>query len=123
MGFRTWYIEYENVERAAGKTTWNFWKLLKYAFDGIIAFSTAPLVFSSVLAILMLIAAVVLLILAIVGASAFLGVLCAVCFVGGLQLLCIGVLGQYLAKTYMEVKGRPKYIIGETEEMYRKRLK
>lgn len=121
VGFRTWYIEYENVERAAGKTTWNFWKLLKYAFDGIIAFSTAPLALSSVLALLLFIAAVVLLIFAIVRASAFLGILCAVCFVGGLQLFCMGVLGQYLAKTYMEVKKRPQYIIGETEEMYKKR--
>lgn len=121
VGFRTWYIEYENVERAAGKTTWNFWKLLIYAFDGIIAFSTAPLAFSSVLALLLFIAAVVLLIFAIVGASTFLGILCAVFFIGGLQLFCMGVLGQYLAKTYMEVKGRPKYIIGETEEIYKKR--
>ena len=121
VGFRTKYIEYENVERAAGKSTWNFWKLLKYAFDGIIAFSTAPLVFSVILAILLFIAAVILLIFAIAVASAFLGVLCAVCFVGGLQLFCTGVLGQYLAKTYMEVKKRPKYIIAEDEEIYKKR--
>lgn len=123
VGFRTWYIEYENVERAAGKTTWNFWKLLKYAFDGIIAFSTAPLAFAVLLAVPLFIAALVLLICAAVGASAFLGVLCAVCFVGGLQLFCTGVLGQYLAKTYMEVKKRPQYIVGETEETYRKKKK
>lgn len=121
VGFRTKYIEYENVERAAGKTTWNFWKLLMYAFDGIIAFSTAPLYISVLLAALLFIAAVILLIFAIVRLSAFLGILCGICLVGGLQLFCTGVLGQYLAKTYMEVKKRPQYIIGETEEIYKKR--
>lgn len=121
VGFRTKYIEYENVERAAGKTTWNFRKLLMYSFEGIIAFSIAPLAFAVLLALLLFIAAVLLLIFAAVKASEFLGILCAVCFVGGLQLLCIGILGQYLAKTYMEVKGRPKYIIGETEKLYKNR--
>jgi len=121
VGFRTKYIEYENVERAAGKTTWNFWKLFKYSLEGIMAFSTAPLAFAILLAVLLLIAAVVLLITSIVFKSTFQAILCAILFIGGLQLFCTGVLGQYLAKAYMEVKGRPKYIIGETEEIYRKR--
>lgn len=121
VGFRTKYIEYENVERAAGKTTWNFWKLFKYSLEGIMAFSTAPLAFAVLLAVLLFIAAVVLLITAIAFKSAVQGILSAIMFVGGLQLFCTGVLGQYLAKTYMEVKGRPKYIIGETEKIYRKR--
>lgn len=121
VGFRTKYIEYENVERAAGKTTWNFWKLFKYSLEGIMAFSTAPLAFALLLAVLMFISAIVLLITAIVFGSRFQGILSAVFFVGGLQLLCIGVMGQYLAKAYMEVKGRPKYIIGETDEIYKKR--
>lgn len=121
VGFRTKYIEYENVERAAGKTTWSFRKLLMYSFEGIIAFSTAPLAFAALFSVLLFIAAVLLLIFAAVNASEFLGILCTVCFVGGLQLLCIGILGQYLAKAYMEVKGRPKYIVGETEELYKNR--
>lgn len=121
VGFRTKYIEYENVERAAGKTTWSFWKLLMYSLEGIMAFSTAPLAFSALLSVLMFIAAAVLLVTAVVFKSVFQGVLCAILFTGGLQLLCIGIMGQYFAKAYMEVKGRPKYIIGETEEIYRKR--
>lgn len=121
VGFRTKYIEYENVERAAGKTTWNFWKLLKYALDGIIAFSTAPLAFPIIISALLLITSLILLICAVNGSSAFLGILCGIFFIGGLQLLGTGIIGQYLSKTYTEVKNRPKYIIGETEETYKNR--
>ncbi len=121
VGFRTKYIEVENTERAAGKTTWNFWKLLKYSFEGIFAFSTFPLSFSIIFAALAFIAAVILLIAAIVNSSEMLGIMCLVCFMGGIRLFCLEVLGQYIAKTYLEVKKRPVYIIGETEEIYRKR--
>lgn len=120
VGFRTKYIEVENTERAAGTTTWNFWKLLMYSFEGIMAFSTAPLAISVVFSLLLFIAALVLMIFAIVKLSGTLAIICLICFVGGLQLLCTGIMGQYLAKTYMEVKGRPKYLIGETEETKRK---
>ncbi len=120
VGFRTKYIEVENTERAAGKTTWNFWKLLMYSFEGITAFSTFPLAFSVIFSILLFIAALVLMIFAIAELSEALAVMCLICFVGGLQLFCMGIMGQYLAKTYMEVKRRPKYLIGETEETNRK---
>lgn len=121
VGFRTKYIGYENVERAAGNTTWNFWKLLMYSFEGIIAFSTAPLVLAYILAILLFLLAVVFIIGAAVNSSEMQAIISAICLVGGFQLFCIGILGHYLSKTYMEVKGRPKYIIGETEEIYKRR--
>ena len=121
VGFRTKYIEVENTERAAGKTTWNFWKLFMYSLEGIFAFSTAPLALSIVIAMLLFILAIVFIIIAVVNSAEYLAVIAMVCLVGGLQLFCMGVQSQYIAKTYMEVKDRPKYIIGETEEMYKKR--
>ncbi|MGN0675575.1 MAG: glycosyltransferase family 2 protein, partial [Oscillospiraceae bacterium] len=108
VGFRTKYIEVENTERAAGKTTWNFRKLLMYSFEGITAFSTFPLAFSVIFSILLFTAALTLMIFAIAELSGILAVMCLICFVGGLQLFCMGIMGQYLAKTYMEVKRRPK---------------
>lgn len=120
VGFRTKYIEVENTERAAGKTTWNFRKLLMYSFEGITAFSTFPLAFSVIFSMLLFVAALTLMIFAIARLSGILAVMCLICFVGGLQLFCMGIMGQYLAKTYMEVKRRPKYLIGETEETNRK---
>ncbi len=121
VGFRTKYIEVENAERAAGKTTWNFWKLFMYSLEGIFAFSTAPLALSIVVALLLFVLAIVFIIIAVVNSAEYLAIIAMVCLVGGLQLFCMGVQSQYIAKTYMEVKGRPKYIIGETEEIYRKR--
>lgn len=126
VGFRTKYIEYENVERAAGKTTWNFWKLLKYAFDGIMAFSTAPLYLAVIMGLIFLLLAIAMAVKTLICGEDMWGtplIVTLVCLVGGVQLFCTGVLGQYLAKTYMEVKGRPKYIIGETSEMHKKRMK
>ena len=120
VGFRTKFIEIENTERAAGKTTWNFWKLLKYSFEGIFAFSTFPLALAVIFAVISFIAAIILLIFAIVKTSEMLGIMCLICFIGGIQLFCIGTLGQYIAKAYLEVKKRPVYIIGETEEIYKK---
>ncbi len=124
VGFRTRYIEYENVERAAGKTTWNFRKLLKYALDGIMAFSTAPLYLAVIMGIVFLLLAVAMALKTLICGEDMWGtplIVTLICLVGGVQLFCTGVLGQYLAKTYMEVKGRPKYIVGETEEIYRRR--
>lgn len=121
VGFRTKYIEVENTERAAGKTTWNFWKLLMYSFEGIMAFSTAPLALSVVMAMLLFILAIVFIVIAAVNSAECPAIIAAVCLVGGLQLFCMGIHGQYLAKNYMESKGRPKYIIGETEEIYKNR--
>ncbi|MBQ5318152.1 MAG: glycosyltransferase family 2 protein [Oscillospiraceae bacterium] len=121
VGFRTKYIEVENTERAAGKTTWNFWKLFMYSLEGIFAFSTAPLALSIVVAMLLFILAIVFIIIAVVNSAEYLAIIAMVCLVGGLNLFCMGVQSQYIAKTYMEVKSRPKYIIGETEELYKKR--
>ncbi len=126
VGFRTKYIEYENVERAAGKTTWNFWKLLKYAFDGIMAFSTAPLYLAVIMGLVFLLLAIAMAVKTLICGEDMWGtplIVTLVCLVGGVQLFCTGVLGQYLAKTYMEVKGRPKYIVGETSELHKKRMK
>lgn len=121
VGFRTKYIEVENTERAAGKTTWNFWKLFLYSLEGIFAFSTAPLALSVVLSLILFVLAIVFIIIAVVNSAEYLAIIAMVCLVGGFQLFCMGIQGQYLAKTYMESKGRPKYIIGETEEIYKKR--
>lgn len=115
VGFRTKYIGYENVERAAGTTKWSFWKLFLYSLEGIFAFSAAPLAIPMVLGLLLCAAAVVLaIIFAIVSASVWqAAILCVLLFVGGLSLCCMGILGQYLAKMYWEIKDRPMYIAKE----------
>lgn len=123
VGFNTKWIEYENVERAAGETKWSFWKLFKYSIDGILAFSTAPLVISTVMGILFCFIAF-LMIIFIVTKTLIYGdpvagwpsTICIVLFVGGIQLFCIGIIGQYISKTYLEVKNRPIYIVKETEK-------
>lgn len=121
VGYNTKWLEYENVERAAGETKWSFWKLLLYSIEGIMAFSTVPLAISAVMGILFCIIAFAM-ILFIIGKTIMFGdpvagwpsTACIILFVGGVQLFCIGILGQYLAKTYLEVKGRPIYICKET---------
>lgn len=123
VGFNVKYIEYENVERAAGTTAWSFWKLFKYSLEGIFAFSTAPLALASLLGMLSCLIAFVWMIIIIVKTLAF-GenvqgfptIMCAIFFVGGLQLFCTGILGQYLSKTYLETKNRPIYIISEMDK-------
>ena len=121
VGFQTKWLEYENVERAAGETKWSFWKLFLYSIDGIVAFSTLPLSLSAFLGVLMCIVAVFAIIFIIIrqllyGGSAFgwPSMVCIIIFIGGIQLLCMGILGSYLAKTYLEVKKRPIYILKET---------
>lgn len=120
VGFKKKWLEYENVERAAGESKWSFWKLLVYAFDGITAFSTAPLVFSSVLGLIFCLAAFVLIVFIVIRTLIFgdptpgwPSMVCFMLFIGGVQLLCIGILGQYVAKTYLETKRRPLYLIQE----------
>ena len=123
VGFRTKWLPYENVERVASETKWSFWKLFKYSLQGIMAFSTAPLSLASVLGIILCLAAF-LMILFIVIKTLIYGdpvggwpsLACIILFLGGVQLLSIGVLGQYLAKTYLETKHRPIYIVAETSE-------
>ncbi len=121
VGFKKKWLEYENIERVAGETKWSFWSLFKYAVEGIIAFSTAPLMISILLGIALCAAgfvmAVVLLVKLIAGApvTAAGGLTLLILLVGGLVMVCIGISGQYLARTYLEVKKRPIYIIGEAE--------
>lgn len=120
VGFKTKWLPYENVERVAGETKWSFWKLFLYSIQGIVAFSTAPLAIASIMGILFCIAAFIMVIV-IVAKTVLYGdpvggwpsLACMILFIGGLQLLSIGILGQYLAKTYLETKQRPIYIIAE----------
>lgn len=123
VGFKTLWVSYENVERAAGSTKWSFWKLFLYSLDGIVAFSTVPLSISSILGVIMCLVAVVAILFVVArqllfGGSAFgwPSLVCIILFLSGLQFLCMGIVGQYLAKTYMEVKARPVYIVRETEK-------
>ncbi len=128
VGFRTKYIEYENVERAAGTSTWSFWKLFRYALEGFFAFSTAPLTISSVLGFVSCMVAFIMIIVIIIKklvfgdpVQGFATLICAIFLMGGLQLFCTGISAQYLAKTYLETKKRPIYLVQETEEDVRKK--
>lgn len=120
VGYSTKWFETENVQRSAGKTKWSFFKLLVYALDGVIAFSTAPLAVSSILGLLFCVISFLAIIFVIVrqlvwGGSAFgwPSLVCIILFLTGIQLFCIGILGQYIAKIHMEVKARPIYIVRE----------
>lgn len=121
VGYNTKWLEYENIERAAGETKWSFWKLFKYAISGIVSFSTAPLQIASAFGILFSLIAFIMIIVIIVRTLAFgdpvsgwPSLICVIMMIGGIQLLCIGILGQYLARTYLEVKDRPIYICRES---------
>lgn len=125
VGFRTKWLEYKNIERAAGQTKWSFWKLFVYSLDGITAFSTVPLSVAAVMGLLFCFLAFAMLIFVFVRAliwgdpvGGWPSLVCIILFVGGIQLFCTGILGQYLAKTYLEVKRCPQYIIQETEKDY-----
>ena len=120
VGFRTKWIAFENVERVAGETKWSFWKLFKYSIEGIVGFTTAPLSFASMLGFVFVVlsfAAIVVLSLRQLiwhaSVSGWTSMVCVLIFFCGIQLLCLGIIGQYLAKTYLEVKRRPHYIIKE----------
>lgn len=120
VGFNTKWLEYENVERVAGETKWSFWKLLRYAFDGIIAFSTTPLWISTFIGILFCIISFIAIIAIIIKTLCFgdpvggwPSMVCIIFMVSGIQLFCIGIIGAYLSKTYLETKNRPIYIIKE----------
>ncbi len=122
VGFRRKWLEFENVERVAGETKWSFWKLFVYAIDGIVAFSTAPLTMASVFGSIMCITAFLFIIVIIVRTLIFgdptngwPSMVCIILLVSGIQLLCLGIQGQYLAKTYLETKKRPIYIVQEEE--------
>ncbi len=120
VGFETKWLEYENVERVRGETKWSFWKLFLYSIEGITAFSTAPLAFASVLGVVMCIGAFIAILFIIVKTliwgdpvGGWPSMVCILFLVSGVQLFCLGILGQYLSKTYMEVKRRPIYLIKE----------
>ncbi|MBR4671654.1 MAG: glycosyltransferase [Bacilli bacterium] len=123
VGYKTKWLEYENVERVAGQTKWSFWKLLIYAFEGIIAFSTTPLVIAAIVGILFFIVSFIMILVIIIKTLAFgdpvsgwPSLVCIIFFVSGVQLFCLGIIGAYLSKTYLETKNRPVYIVKETEK-------
>ncbi len=120
VGYETKWLEYKNVERVKGETKWSFWKLFKYSLDGIMAFSTAPLSIASFFGILFCFLAFVLIVFIVIRTAIFgdpvngwPSMVCIISLIGGVQLFCLGILGQYLSKTYMEVKRRPIYLVKE----------
>ena len=121
IGFRTYWLPYENVERIAGETKWNFWGLVKYAIDGIINFSQVPLSLASYGGVFMTFISFIAVIFVIIRrlifgdpVSGWASLVCIITFIGGVQLFCMGIIGQYLSKTYLESKHRPHYIISES---------
>ncbi|MCI8956182.1 MAG: glycosyltransferase family 2 protein [Eubacterium sp.] len=123
IGFKTKWIPFENVERAAGETKWNFWGLFKYSLDGIFNFSQAPLQIASFIGLFFTFISFVAIIFIMVRkfiwgdpVEGWPSLVCIVTFIGGVQLFCMGIIGQYLAKTYVEVKKRPHYIVAETNK-------
>lgn len=130
IGFRTYWLPYENIERAAGKTKWNFWILFKYAIDGIINFSQAPLSIASWFGIVMTFLSFLFMFIIVIRRAVFgdpvagwASTVCVIVFIGGIQLFCLGIMGQYIAKTYLETKKRPHFIISETNEEDVKKVK
>jgi len=122
VGFKTKWLEYENVERVAGQTKWNFWKLFIYALEGIIGFSTAPLMLAAIAGILFCLISFIMIVVIVLKTliwtdpvGGWPSLVCIIFFVSGIQLFCTGIIGAYLSKTYMETKKRPIYIIKETE--------
>lgn len=125
VGFRTKWVEHENVERVAGETKWSFWKLLSYAVDGIVAFTTAPLRLATFTGFGFALAGFIYLIYYFIRAiflqiynevPGYPSLLCFILFIGGLTLMCLGILGEYIGRTYIEAKGRPIYIPSEESE-------
>ena len=122
VGFRTKWLEYDNVSRQGGETKWSFWKLFLYSMDGITAFSTAPLAIASFIGVILFFISVVMIIVIIVKTmiwgdpvAGWPALVCIIFLVSGIQLLCTGIAGQYIAKSYIEIKSRPIYILKETD--------
>ena len=123
IGFKTKWLEYENVNRIAGETKWSFWGLFKYAVDGIINFSETPMSLASGLGIFLTIFSFLMVIFIIIRKEIFgdpvagwPSLACIIIFIAGLQFLCMGIMGKYIAKTYLELKNRPHYIVSETNK-------
>lgn len=130
IGFNTYWLSYENSERIAGTTKWNFWSLFKYAIDGIINFSEVPLSIASWFGMIMTLFAFLFLIFIVVRRIVFgdpvagwASTICVIIFIGGIQLFCLGVMGQYIAKNYTESKHRPHYIVSETNKQNVEKIK
>jgi len=120
VGYETKWIEYENIERLHGETKWSFWKLFIYSVEGITAFSTVPLAIASVMGVFFCAAAFLMILFILLRSLVWTdpvggwpSLVCIICMVSGVQLLCIGIIGQYLSKTYLEVKHRPIYLVKE----------
>ena len=123
IGFRTYWLPYENVQRVAGETKWNFFSLFRYSIDGIINFSQAPLAIASYTGIVFTIISFIMVVFVFLRRLIFgdpvagwASTICIILFIGGVQLLCMGIMGQYLSKAYLEVKHRPHYIISESND-------
>ena len=121
VGYETSWLEFENVERAAGETKWGFWKLFRYSVDGIVNFSNTPIRLSSYLGLILTAVSFAAILVEVIRALVFSdpvagwpSLVCIITFIGGIQLFCMGIMGQYISKTYMEVKRRPHYIVKET---------
>lgn len=124
IGFSTKWLPFENVQRVAGETKWSFWKLLLYSLEGIVAFSTAPLALSSFLGLFFVLIAFVAIVFICLrqllwhaSVSGWTSLVCVIVLFCGIQLFCLGILGLYLSKTYMETKRRPHYIIREKSQL------
>lgn len=123
VGYNTKWLEYKNVERVAGTTKWSFWKLFKYSLESIFAFSTVPLAISSVVGLMFFLISMIMVVFIIVRTLTFgdpvagwPSLVCIIFFISGVQLFCVGIIGQYLSKMYLEIKNRPVYIVKETEK-------
>ena len=123
VGFKTKWLEYENVNRVAGETKWSFWKLFIYAIEGIAAFSTTPLVLSAVMGITFCLISFIMIIFIIIKTliygdpvAGWPSLVCIIFMISGIQLFCMGIMGEYLSKMYLETKKRPIYIVRETSE-------
>lgn len=123
VGYKTKYLTFENRERVAGQTSWSFWSLFKYSIDGIINFSEAPLNIASFIGAISCVGAVIAMIVVIIKTLIFKdpttgwpSLVSIILFMGGLQLLCLGIIGKYIAKIFLETKKRPHYIVKETEK-------
>lgn len=123
IGFRTKWFAYENVERVAGETKWSFWKLFKYSLEGIVAFTTFPLAVASILGMLFMIISLIIIIALCVrqfvwqnSVDGWTSMVCIIVLLSGVQLFCVGIIGQYISKMYMEIKRRPHYIVAEKSE-------
>ncbi len=128
VGFDTYYLEYENIEREQGNTSWSFWQLFVYSLDGIVAFSEFPLVLSAFIGVISFVVSIIALVFFFIRAAVFgdpttgwPSMICIILALGGLQLFCLGIVGQYLGKTFLETKRRPIYILKNRSDSFHRK--